>query len=51
MRRQSGHRLLLAPLGGLLLLAGSIAHADSGVGVDMWRGNVLDPRGGADSRP
>lgn len=51
MRRQSGHRVLLAPLGGLLLLAGNIAHADSGVGVDMWRGNVLDPRGGADSRP
>jgi hypothetical protein len=36
-------------LGGMastLLLISTIAWADSGVGVDTWRGNVLDPTGG-----
>jgi hypothetical protein len=40
-------------LGGIvsmLLLMSAIAWADSGVGVDTWRGNVLDPTGGQASQ-
>lgn len=33
-----------------LLLAVGSAHADSGVGVDTWRGNAFDPSAGAQSR-
>jgi Putative outer membrane beta-barrel porin, MtrB/PioB len=40
-------------LGGIvsvLLFISSLAWADSGVGVDTWRGNVLDPTGGQASQ-
>jgi hypothetical protein len=34
----------------VLLLISTIAWADSGVGVDTWRGNTLDPTGGQASQ-
>ena len=33
-------------IGSILLFISAIAWADSGVGVDTWRGNTLDPTGG-----
>ena len=45
-----GSRLMPAVTGavsGLLFLAGTtVALADSGVGVDTWHANKLDPTGG-----
>ncbi|MBS0584004.1 MAG: MtrB/PioB family outer membrane beta-barrel protein [Proteobacteria bacterium] len=29
-----------------MVATGAVAHADSGIGVDTWRGNKLDPTGG-----
>jgi putative beta-barrel porin MtrB/PioB len=36
----------LGGIASVLLFISSIAWADSGVGVDTWRGNTLDPTGG-----
>jgi hypothetical protein len=36
----------LSGIASMLLLASSIAWADSGIGVDTWRANKLDPTGG-----
>src|SRR6202789_4361893 len=40
------HARRLGGVASTLLLISTIAWADSGVGVDTWRGNVLDPTGG-----
>jgi Putative outer membrane beta-barrel porin, MtrB/PioB len=40
------HATRLGGVASTLLLISTIAWADSGVGVDTWRGNVLDPTGG-----
>jgi Putative outer membrane beta-barrel porin, MtrB/PioB len=42
----SNHAKRLGWIASVLLLISTIAWADSGVGVDTWRGNVLDPTGG-----
>jgi hypothetical protein len=42
----SYHARRVAGTASLLLLISTIAWADSGVGVDTWRGNTLDPTGG-----
>src|SRR5271156_510009 len=40
----------LGGIGAALLLIPAIALADSGVGVDTWRANKLDPTGGMASQ-
>jgi Putative outer membrane beta-barrel porin, MtrB/PioB len=40
------HARRLGGVASTLFLISTIAWADSGVGVDTWRGNVLDPTGG-----
>jgi hypothetical protein len=40
------HARRLGGIASTLLFISTIAWADSGVGVDTWRGNVLDPTGG-----
>src|SRR5271155_494949 len=42
----SNHAKRLGGIASLLLVVSAIAWADSGVGVDTWRGNTLDPTGG-----
>ena len=41
----------LGGIGSILLFISAIAWADSGVGVDTWRGNTLDPTGGKALEP
>jgi hypothetical protein len=41
----------LGAIGAALLLIPALAWADSGVGVDTWRANKLDPTGGMASQP
>jgi Putative outer membrane beta-barrel porin, MtrB/PioB len=41
----------LGGIGSILLFVSAIAWADSGVGVDTWRGNTLDPTGGKSLEP
>ena len=36
----------LGGIASVLVFISTIAWADSGVGVDTWRGNTLDPTGG-----
>jgi Putative outer membrane beta-barrel porin, MtrB/PioB len=40
------HAKRLGGIVSLLLVVSAVAWADSGVGVDTWRGNTLDPTGG-----
>src|SRR6202522_4191729 len=42
----SNHAQRCGGIAALLLVVSAIAWADSGVGVDTWRGNTLDPSGG-----
>ena len=42
----SNHAQRCGGIAALLLVVSAIAWADSGVGVDTWRGNTLDPTGG-----
>jgi len=41
----------LGGIGSILLFISAVAWADSGVGVDTWRGNTLDPTGGKALEP